>query len=394
VSELRFGAAAPPIARPRPRIAIPGGWGLVVFSLPVLTGLVNRVVRGGVWFTDYGALVCGGERAQAGTALYDQAIPCADPNAAAFVYGPWVAKVFAGLLQMFGHPGLMALYIALYVGAAALVVWAACLRVETPGAPRDRARFMAVVSGSAVTTGNIALSLHAAVAAAGLMVARAPGLFVLAVAAAGTVKPVFLTYLAVVVLARRSLAWRAGALALGLGLGLAPTVMFAGAGGVEAEAWRQLLSHFVYRVTPGDGLFGWLTLAGVPTDGASGAALALLWAGLVTFCGLVIAERGRLLDEQRLWLGLACAVLANPRLMSEDVFLLGPGLLVAVSAIRARRPKAALWAGRAAMGACVLSLAGHLLDFADYGSPAGMLALGVTLVACGVVSAMPAARSA
>ncbi|WP_304176513.1 hypothetical protein [Phenylobacterium aquaticum] len=394
MSELRYGAAAPPIARPRPRIAIPGGWGLLIFSLPVLSGLVNRVVRGGVWFTDYDALVCGAERVRSGVGLYDQAVPCADPNAAAFVYGPWVARLTAGLLGVFGHSGLMALYLALYAGAAALVVWAACLRRETPGAPRDRARFMAVVSGSAVTTGNIALPLHAGVVAAGLVFARAPWLFVLAVAAAGAVKPVFLTYLAVLVLARRSPAWRVGAVALGLGLGLAPTVLFAGGGGPEVAAWRALLSHFVYQVTPGDGLFGWLTLAGVPTEGAPGVALALLWAALMTFCGLVIAERGRLLDEQRLWLGLACAVLANPRLMSEDVFLLGPGLLVAVSAIRPRQPKAALWAGWAVAAACVFSLAGHLLDFADYGSPLGMLALGGVMIACGAASALPRARAA
>lgn len=394
MSELPIGAATPPITHPRLGIVAPGGWGLLIFSLPVLTGLVNRVVRGGAWFTDYGALVCGAERVRTGAGLYDQAIACADPNAAAFVYGPWVAKAFAATLQMFGHLGLIGLYIVLYVGAAALMVWAACLRAETPGAPRDRARFMAVVSGSAVTTGNIALPLHAAVAAAGLVFARAPWLFVLVVALAGLVKPVFLTYLAVVVLARRSLAWRGGALAIGLGLGLAPTLVFTSSGGPEVTAWRELLSHFVYRVTPGDGLFGWLTLAGVPTDGASGAATALLWAALVTFCGLVIAERGGLLDEQRLWLGFACAVLANPRLMSEDVFLLGPGVLVAVSAIRGRRPKVALWAGRAAISACVLSLAGHLLDFADYGSPLGMLALGLTLVACGLASAMPRAHAA
>lgn len=355
-------------------------WAWFFFGLPTVAGLLGRLAKGGLWFTDYGALACGGQRLRAGVGLYDPAVACADPTAAAFVYLPWVARLVALLQTGLGEGFLKALYIALFLVAAGVLVWAPQGLADTPGAPRARARFLGFLTGSAFTAGNVAVLLHGAVAAAALVFSRASWLFVAVVGVAGAVKPVFLTYLAVVVLARRSFAWRAQRVVVGAAIGLAPVLLFAVQGGAEAEAWRKLLSHFVYTVTPGEGLFGWLALVGVRAEGLSGALAALAWAGVVTLCGLALAARGRLYDPERLWLGLACATLANPRLMSEDLFLLGPGLLVAAQAGGSGR------LSQAVAAACCLALAGGLFDLGDVATPVATLILAGVLLTAGVRS--------
>lgn len=370
----------------QPWIGLPGrvpAWAWFVFALPTLAGLAGRLAKGGLWFTDYGALACGGERLRAGVGLYDPAIACADPNAAAFVYLPWVARSMAMLQAGLGEGLVRAFYIALFLAAAGLLVWAPQGRAAAVGTPRARARFLGFLTGSAFTAGNVAVLLHGAVAAAGLLFTRTSWLFVAVVGVAGAVKPVFLTYLAVVALARRSVGWRARRILAGAALGLAPFILFATQGGAEAQAWRALLSHFVYTVTPGEGLFGWLALVGLPAGGLPGAAVALAWAGTVTLCGLAVAERERLGETERLWLGLACATLANPRLMSEDLFLLGPGLLVAARAGGAER------LSQAVTVACGLALAGALLDLGDLATRIATLILASVLVAAALRSRRP-----
>ncbi len=383
--------AASPLSPARPA-STPLDWGSwppilrhVLYAAPLWSGLVGRALRGRVWFPDYRAVACGAQRYADGQALYSPT-PCADPQAAAFVYGPWIARLAAGLTRLAGEGGLFALYVALFIAAIGFLVWLLTLRRATPGGQEPRAAFLSFIIGSAVSTGNVALPAQAAIAAAGLALKRAPWLLVAAIAAAAAIKPVLLTYVAVIVLMRRSLAWRGLACAVAAGAGLAPMALFALHGGPLFQAWRDLLGHFVYQVTPGEGLFGWMGLLGVSAAGPAGALAAMAWALCVTLCGLAVAERGRLDDEARLWLGFACAVLANPRLMSEDLFLLGPGLLACAQAVATFRPQAGRWAAGAVATACGLALIGNLVDLSSLTTPLATLLLAGVLAGGGLLA--------
>lgn len=366
-----------------------GSWPPVLryalYAAPLWSGLLGRAVRGKVWFPDFRAVACGAQRFADGQPL-DLPGPCADPQAAAFVYGPWIARIAADLLGLVGPAGLFAAYAALFLAATGFLVWLVVLRRATPGEREPRAAFLSFIIGSAVSTGNVALPAQAAIAAAGLVLRRAPWLLVAAIAAAAAIKPVLLTYVAVIVLMRRSPVFRALACAVAAVAGLAPMALFALHGGPSFEAWRRLLGHFVYQVTPGAGLFGWMGLLDAPAAGPAGALIAMVWAVCVTLCGLGIAERARLGDEARLWIGFACAVLANPRLMSEDLFLLGPGLLASAQAIGTFRPEAGPWARGAVMAACGVALVGNLVDLFSLMTPLATLVLAGVLAGGGLLA--------
>ena len=369
----------------------PARWTLiglaVAFTLPMTTGLIGRALSShGLWFTDYRAVLCGAQAAAAAEPLYDAAGASCAPQAAAFVYGPWIARGAGGLLKILGEGAFTGLYVAVFAAAVLVMLWIANLRAATPGDQRLRIAFLGFLPGGAVCNGNIAVILHAAIMLAALTLERAPWLFVLTVAAAGNVKPVLLSYLAVLVLAQRSWGWRIGAVAAGLALGLTPTLLFMANGGEQAAVWWRLLSHFVYEVSAGAGLFGWLAAIGVSAGGAFGLGLAAAWAGAFTLACLAVAERRRLSGVQRIWVGLACGVLVNPRLMSQDLFLLGPGVLVVLEAFAHRSPRVVAIGKRVLWGLCILVALGALTGLRDETARVATLMICTGLLGLAVMS--------
>ncbi len=160
------------------------------------------------------------------------------------------------------------------------------------------------------------------------MLETAPWVFVAVVACAAAVKPVFLTYLAVLLLADMPWLKRFAMMFIGAVAGLAPTFVFVMTDPGTAYQWAQVLTHFVYDVTPGSGFYGWLGFLGVRGDTLLAQATFLIYAGALALSALHIAYRLKLNGRERLWLGLAVAALLIPRIMSQDVFLLAPGLVV------------------------------------------------------------------
>jgi hypothetical protein len=361
----------------------PGPLGLsliaIAFALPMLSGVIQRFLTRGTWFVDYLAVACGAERAMRGAHLYDDQAACA--GAARFVYGPWVAEAARALMEPFGAAGFASLYFAVYAAGLAVLIWMALFGgASTAGDSASRAPFLALSPGGVIINANIALPFHAAVGLGAQLFATYPWVFLLAVALAGAVKPVFLSYLTVVALSRRSPSWRAAAIVLTAAASLAPMAVFAAIQPAEAAAWTRLVGHFVYEATPGQGLLGWMASLGLPLAGPTGAVCALAWAALVTAAGAVIARRGALGDRDRIWLGLSCGVLANPRIMGQDLLLLGPGMVVALGAGCGWSPFLRSHGEHLVLAACGLALLSHLIGFNPLGARVATAILALLLL--------------
>ena len=298
----------------------------LLFVLPFLVGLITKILRGRQWFGDYQAMACAGLKVQAHQPMYDVHLACPGMHASAFVYIPAVANVFAALEHALSEPVVCALYAILFAASIAALMLVP-LRLA-PGSWRDKLPFFVFIGQATVTWGNVAVLLHAAILGAALLLETAPWVFVAVVACAAAVKPVFLTYLAVLLLADMPWLKRFAMMFIGAVAGLAPTFVFVMTDPGTAYQWAQVLTHFVYDVTPGSGFYGWLGFLGVRGDTLLAQATFLIYAGALALSALHIAYRLKLNGRERLWLGLAVAALLIPRIMSQDVFLLAPGLVV------------------------------------------------------------------
>jgi hypothetical protein len=192
------------------------------------------------------------------------------------------------------------------------------------------------------------------------------------------VKPVFLTYLALVLVADTPWRKRVGMMACGVAAGLAPSLIFALNGGGLAQQWMSLLSHFVYEETPGRAWFGWLQLAGIEPASMAAKIGYVLYAGALTGAGLALVRMLELNRRKRLWLGFSLAVLLIPRLMSEDVFLLGPGLLIV--AHRATAAGVTPRGDAVILALCCLCLGGGLSEMAGVTTPLALLGFALYLM--------------
>lgn len=366
-------------------------WRRVLFVLvcvaPLISGVVSRITKGSIWFQDFDAVACAGQRLAAGLAIYEQEPTCDGMEPTGFVYLPWIARVFHAVSQAIGHDGLKWLYIAIYVAAFAFLGWAAFLNRRAAGSLWDRLPVLGLVTGSTIYWGNVAPILHAFVAAAALLAARHPAAFALALAMAAAVKPVFLTY-GIVLLVLPIPVWKR--LALGgaaAALGLAPTLHFMVAGGEMAAQWQANLDWFVYRVQPGDGFLGWLFLIGADTGSLAAQGGWAAFAAVVTIAAVALAVRGGFTPEQRIWLGMGAGALANPRIVPLDVLMLAALVGAVIHAARNAEMSdlARKWAVGLSVGAAILGALGNSLDAGDYTPKIFTLAVTVVLVWMGAV---------
>ncbi|HEX7799808.1 MAG TPA: hypothetical protein VF402_05620 [Asticcacaulis sp.] len=349
-----------------------------LFALPPAFGVAAKLSRSKLWFTDYEAVACAGQKVLAGHPIYDLNLACPGMHAASFVYLPGVAQSAAALQSVFGPSGFFLLYLGCYLAAVAALTLLP-LRAAPLADGRAQIPFLSFLSGSAFMGGNIAVLLHGGVLLAALAwLESAPWLVVAVIVVAAWVKPVFLAYLALILLADLSWRRRAGMMACGVAAGLAPSLIFALSGGDLAHQWMSLLAHFVYDETPGRAWFGWLQMAGVEPDSLSAKAGYFAYAAALTGAVLALSRMLDLNRRERLWLGFSLAVLLIPRLMSEDVFLLGPGLIL----VAGRATAAGLTPrGDAVVAAlCCLCLGGGLTEMADVTTPLALLGFALYLM--------------
>ena len=330
-------------------------------------------------------MACAGLHSLASQPLYAQ-LGCPGLQPSEFIYLPTVARLAGEAIRTVGLPALGAAY-ALVFACACLVLLAASLRAR--GAfmawePPQPWMFWAFLTGSAFSWGNVAVPLHALVFLASLAAERTLLPLAAAIVLGAWVKPLFLSYLVVLLLAQTT--WRcklplAAATAV---LGLAPAALFLATGGAEATAWRAAVVREVASVSPGDGAFGWASWLGLRAQELPAQLLWLAYAGALTAAALLFVQRTQLEARARILLGLSLAVLLNPRIMSQDLFLLGPGLAAAASAYAALAPNRP-GPGRLLAATCFAVLALQLLDGSRWAGRAGDLALAVAFAWMAVV---------
>lgn len=372
----------------------PARWGVFliscVFWLPMLSGVLSRVFKHSRWFGDYGAIACAAEKLLQGKPIYDMHLACPGMNATVYVYHPFVVEAFAQPLAWLGQTRLLYVYAALFTLAVAGLLWIIIGRTP-PGLRSKRSWFAAFITGSAIYWANIGVILHALIAVAAVALRKRPSVLVLMIALAALVKPVFLVFAVVFALQPWPL-WRRTSYALAaLALGAAPTVWLLVAGGPLAEQWRAMMNNFVFQNTgdgrPGDAFLGWLAFAHAPVAGLAPGLGYLAYAGLMTLAGLVTAEGLKLDADRRALFALSLGVLLMPRLMSQDYWLLGPGLIGVAAAIGERAPGAGKWMERAMLTVCVAALIGNMADLADTTNRITTLALALIVAATAVWTA-------
>ena len=365
-----------------PRSVMPGGMTGLVFLLPPVLGLLAKLWRSRRWFGDYQAVACAGQKVLAHQPVYDFGLNCGGMHASVYVYIPAVAQFAAFCQKLIGGDGFFFLYLLLFALSVGGLIFVPLLSKAAPGIWRDKLPFTVFLSGSAIMWGNIAVILHAATMMAALVLETAPWLFVAAVVVAAWVKPVFLTYLIVALIADMPPARRAAMAVSGVAAGLLPTFVYMTIGGDEARAWFTVLSHFVYVQTPGYGVLGWLADAGIHGDGVVAKAVYLVYAFALGLSGVIVAEGLRLDGRSRLWLGLTLAALMIPRIMSQDMFLLGPGLwLLARTAAERLDGGLARQAPALMLILCGVALLGGLTGTGSWLIPAALAGLGGMIVA-------------
>ena len=358
----------------------------LLFALPVLKGLVNRITEGGGGFLDdFEAVQCAGRLAAAGEAFYGAQAVCADiPGHTTFVYAPWAAHGAGAIIQGIGEFGFVAAYTAVYLAALAFLGFQVFFNRSTPGRPLERLLFLGLITGSAVVLGNVAIILHALVLIGALLVTGSVLPLALALGVAGAFKPVLLTFGVVFLLAPISWVRRiiGGVLALVLALG--PWVWSYQTGGAEWDAWVEITRFMAVERAPGDGFWGWLAVFGVQGTAPGALAGYLAYALILTLAGWAIAARAGLSARERVWMGLALGTLLIPRLMAIDVYLLAPGMLAVAFAARAAAPgvfRAVSWL---VLGGCFLGLLFDLVDLGDFALKTALLAFALAFVVTAV----------
>ncbi len=186
----------------------------------------------------------------------------------------------------------------------------------------------------------------------------------------------------------------------GVVAGLAPTAFFALTDPATAYQWAHLLSHFVYDVTPGSGFYGWLGFIGIRANTPVAQVAYLIYAGALMLSALVAVDRLKLDSRERLWLGLCVAGLLIPRIMSQDVFLLAPGLVVVAQrgvALAGAEPLTAFAKVRHVLlrqgpnivfGLCALALVFSPFGHGRYSDPLALLGLSLYLIGLGAALAL------
>lgn len=350
----------------------------LLFWLPLLSGVVSRFKKSSQWFGDYGAVACGAEKWLQGRQIYDRALSCPDVHGVVYVYHPAIAQAFSDPLRMLGQQGMLLAYATLFALSCAALIWLMVGRGSSEVRRRSN-RFAAFLTGSAIYWGNIAVVCHALLGVIAVVLRKRPALLVIAIALAALIKPLFLTFAAVFVLAPWPFWRRALYVLAALVLGAGPTLAFLQFGGELAAQWRDLVGYFVYVDRPGAAFFGWLDLLGQPIDTPGAAIAYLAFASVTCLAGIVLVEGLELDGEARTLLGLSLGVLLFPRLMSQDFWLLGPGFAALAVAILERHARAGRMFSIALLAICVFVLLGNLADFADLGLPIAMFVLALTL---------------
>lgn len=302
---------------------------MFLISFSVVSHLLGRLVKGKWWMNDFDALICGADYMRRGLSPYVHEPVCAGLKAAPYVYAPQIGAFLRPLIEMTGLTGARWLYAPFLIAALLVIAWYG-LKRAFPNLPLHiRLLGYTIVSGSAVSCGNIAVICHAAAIGTALLIRRTRLPFLLVVVLSSIIKPVFLTYLIVLMYdvrpVRERLLWSAAGAAIGIGL----YVWISRTAGPLYEVWQQIIYDITLIEQPGYTFLAWAEWIGLRADQPATLIGFALYFPIMALAGLLMCDLGKLSLDTRTLIGLGMAQLINPRMMSYDMLFL-PTMLAAV----------------------------------------------------------------
>lgn len=339
-----------------------------IFLIPFLSGLIGRLIKGRLYSgNDFETIMCGGALGARGESRY--AIPgefhCVEYDVqASFIYLPWTGDVAHTAVLWLGPGMVHAIWAGIFFLAIGVAIYVPFFSKMPFASVRERLPFACLLTGSVIYWGNIAGLVYGLFALAALVAPKRPLILFSVIIFAAAIKQVWLTGLVVFLLIDMAW-WKRWAVGLsGAILGLAPTLWFVCNGAPsEVAAWYNVTRFMAMDEIVGGGLLGWIAVFGLPTN-ADWVILAwAIFAAALTLAALGLAEHHKLTGQKRVWLGLSIATLVIPRLVSYEIFLLAPGIVIVLNVARETgAPKLAWWV----YGACVTSVLLSIANLADY----------------------------
>ncbi|MDI7774421.1 hypothetical protein [Asticcacaulis sp. EMRT-3] len=313
---------------------------LALFALfcawPVGYGVWHMITHHAWMLMDIDAVLCGAKTLAAHRSPYAIHPPVCDAiRPAAYVYAPQVAYLFFPLLHTFGVAGTRTLFIWLLLAPATLfLLWFALIR-PFPGIDiRYRLLAFAALTPMTFVCANIGLVMHALVLASLLLFRKTRWPFTLVVFLCACVKPTFLAYFILFLLADEALwrrvfafSWRAVA-----GVGIFYLMIITD--GHYGHAWQKTLHSVAMARQVGMGWFE-LTNFVFHVRGSShlNVELALGFMVVMLLAGMAMARWGKLTSDERLVLVMGLVPLMTPRLLDYDMVLIVPYAALLISLI-------------------------------------------------------------
>jgi hypothetical protein len=307
-----------------------------VFLLPIGAGLIQRLAKPNHWFRDFDAFSCAAQRLNHHLPLYTNMVPCLGQKPTSYVYPPYLAQAWALLQHSAGHSGATALYGGLYFFLLIYLLHLFVVGRAGHGAAWVRAPLLVVVGADIFTCGNIAVIIHGVIALTAVFLWDYPVLTLALIVLASAIKPVFLVY--AVLFLFHPMIWRKK---IGYGLaaillGLTPFLYFRFH---DASRFAKDMKLIGYFTLVNDRGVGFLHLAGISSFGPAVAnlyvaSLYVLFAGLLIICGWAACVFADAAVQDRMWIAIAIAVFADPRLMFYDFLTVAPGLACLIDLTR------------------------------------------------------------
>lgn len=340
------------------------GRGFYIFLclLPILGGIVAKLIGHDWAFMDIDAVLCAAKAEAAGHSPYG-ALKCAGIDPAPYVYAPQVLGLFQPLVAAFGALGARVVFIfTLLLPATGVLLWFAIARAMPDVDWRLRLLAFSGLTPMTFCCGNIGIVMHA-----GVLLSLLPGKekrwpFIVTVLLCTAIKPTFMAYFIFFLFEDRPwkarLATFAGCVAEGLGV----TGVMAAMAGPWGAAWWEAMHSVTLETQPGLGWMALTSYVGLHSGWPVTIVLSLGFMAAMVLAGLAIVEGAALDGNGRMLVALGVAPLMTPRLMDYDMILIVPyaAMLMALMP-RLRQPKLEKWLPWAFVAVLGLGIACNIL---------------------------------
>jgi len=360
------------------------------FLFPLVGNLISRLTKARYWLPDFDALICGAHNVSRGISPYSLHPVCDGIRPTPYVYAPQVGQFFAPLEQAFGLEGARWAFALVYMPAMLWLFWYAILKPMDKAPWHFRLMTLAAMVGSVMSCGNIGLLLHALTILGALYISKSRLPFIAIVICGALIKPVFLTYLVVLLLEDRPLIARLRTFLLSATVAVSALLALLLTAGRFSDDWHWALNAVVILEQPGIGFFATTSALGLNTA----SAVTLIGLGVfITGMGLaslVLAEWGGLTAEERIIFGLGAAQFLNPRLMDYDMFTLAPCMAMVVMTAKPLGQKTFTCVSWAFAGTLIFCVVCNILEIsAIHRAPVAVFAYGLILLAVAGLTAWP-----